>query len=186
MWTFSGPTLATSLFDRIGSLYVYAALQIYTWTPYYYAWMILLGLLFYPEVGGSMFPRNTNELLPDCTASHSRKWYSSKLYIHEFITKSWNWLIVSRDWAVSSLTGYRELLGSTHIRRVGYLAGSLPQLAGQRLQVSVHNGPVELQAVRLHITLTSQHISLASYCRSLYAQLTSQVTKQYTQERDIL
>jgi hypothetical protein len=40
---------------------------------------VLLGLLFYPEDGGSMFLRNVDELLSDYTSSYHRRKYSSEI-----------------------------------------------------------------------------------------------------------
>jgi hypothetical protein len=37
----------------------------------------LLGLLFHPEVGGSIFLRNLTEFLPDYTALHPERQYTS-------------------------------------------------------------------------------------------------------------
>jgi hypothetical protein len=49
----------------------------------------LLGLLFHPEAGGSIFLRNLSEFLPDYTALHPEKQYSSNTVLT--VTKQiWN------------------------------------------------------------------------------------------------
>jgi hypothetical protein len=54
-------------------------------------------LLFYPEDGGgSMFRQNIDELLPEYTASHSRRWYSSVFAVAFSVLEGESWLVWER------------------------------------------------------------------------------------------